>query len=103
MSSGAYLGLWVFMVLAIIIGIIYFAISGVKGIYKKSPGVTTAMSNVIKLKRPVSTVEKFIVTFWILLTIPLVVTESLQTYAAISGFFIFLYVVWLGVVRPTLK
>lgn len=98
------MGLYVLMVLAIIIGIIYFAFSGVKGVYKKSSSVTaTTDFNAIKYKRPVTTIEKFIVTFWILLTIPLVITESLQAYAAISGFFIFVYVVWLGVIRPTLK
>lgn len=74
MSGNAYLGMWLLMVLAIIIGIIYFAFAGVKGVYRKSPGITRPTTNTVKYKRPVTTLEKAIVTFWILLTIPLVLS-----------------------------
>lgn len=69
----------------IVLGFISFSFLGLKRIYKSNKS------------------QKIIVTTWIILTIPLLAVESLQVVGAISGFFLFLYVVWLGVVKPTLK
>lgn len=98
MDGNVYLEISILTVLAIIFGITYFSILGLKRIYKKDNRQAGKHA-----KSSVKNTEKTIVTIWLLLTIPLVVVESLQALAAISGFFLFVYVVWLGVIRPTLK
>lgn len=85
MDGDIYLEIWILSVLAIIVGITFFSIWGLRKTYKQSSS------------------QKIIVTSWILLTIPLVLIENLQSLAAISGFFLFLYIVWFGVIKPTLK
>lgn len=88
-------GLFIF--LAIVVGILYFAASGTRQIYKPKPSSKTPP------KRSVSKSEKYVVGLWALVTLACAVIESLQVFAAISVFFLFTYVVWIGIIRPTLK
>lgn len=86
------------MILGILIGIIGLSAKGVKGVY-----AITSPQPGQPVRRKITRTEKVVVATWISLTIITLLIESLQAIGAILGFFLFVYVVWLGVVRPTLK
>jgi len=92
------MGLYVLMILAILVGIAFFIFSGIKGVYKPKPS-----NGAVSAHRHVSTTEKIIVSICLVINLGLAVVESLQVFAAVFAFFLFIYIVWLGVIRPTLK
>lgn len=56
----------------------------------------------IRPRRRVSSLERKVAGVWALATIGAATMEVLQVFAAISAFFFFVYLMWIGVIRPTL-
>jgi hypothetical protein len=90
-----------FLVLPVLI--IGLVVSGLWSTFMKKP-LPPGQLAVKAPARRASRSEKMLVFGWLLLTIAMIpFGASTELYAVLSAFFLFLYVLWIGLIRPTLK